>query len=57
MTNPIDILPASDPLAYAAAPEGRLLEAEAEAFDQHQEINERRARVENTELLEQLRGL
>jgi hypothetical protein len=52
MTTPHDAVPAPDSLAYPQAP----LDEDAGALS-YQEINERRARVENPELLQQLRGL
>ena len=56
MTTPHDAVPASEPLAFssALASERR---AEADPATLAQEINERRARVENAELLQHLRGL
>jgi hypothetical protein len=57
MNNPNDVLPASETQTYAAAPEGLPPVEDAGSPDLHQEINERRARVENAELLQHLRGL
>ncbi len=51
MTTPHDAVPVSESLAY---PQPSLDEDGASLF---QEINERRARVENAELLQHLRGL
>ena len=57
MTTPTDAVPApesfAEPLAYAAAP----LDEDLGPISLFQEINERRARVENAELLAHLRGL
>ena len=56
MTTPGDVVPVNDSAAYPAAP----LDAPIEnlgANNLFQEINERRARVENAELLRHLRCL
>jgi hypothetical protein len=57
MTTPTDAVPApesfADPLAYSTAP----LDEDLGPISLFQEINERRARVENAELLQHLRGL
>ena len=53
MTTPFEIAPVSESLAY---PPQALDEAPGRQ-DLFQEINERRARVENAELLQHLRGL
>jgi len=57
MTTPTDAVPApesfSEPLTYAVAP----LDEDLGPISLFQEINERRARVENAELLAHLRGL
>jgi len=54
MTTPSEVAPA-EPLGYAAPPIP--LEDEGSPASLFQEINERRARVENAELLQNLRGL
>jgi hypothetical protein len=54
MTTPIEVAPVSESLAY---PPPSLDEETGGAESRFQEINERRARVENAELLQQLRGL
>ena len=57
MTSPSDVVYEPSTPAYVAPPvELSSLDA-AEALSTHQEINERRARVENSELLQHLRGL
>ncbi len=53
MTTPHDVVPGSESLAYPQPPPSE----EAGDLSPFQEINERRARVENTELLQHLRGL
>ena len=57
MTMPTDAVPApesfSEPLAHVSAP----LDEDLGPISLFQEINERRARVENAELLARLRGL
>jgi hypothetical protein len=53
MTTPIEVAPVSESLAYPPPP----LDEDAGGQSLFQEINERRARVENTELLQHLRGL
>ena len=54
MPEPGDIVPASESPIYGSSPRSRDEETEAHRF---QEINERRARVENAELLANLRSL
>ncbi|HLZ75200.1 hypothetical protein [Phenylobacterium sp.] len=54
MTEPGDIVPVSESPVYSSSPRSREEQADASLF---QEINERRARVENAELLQHLRGL
>ncbi len=53
MTTPHDAVPAPESLSGPPQPN----EDELGASSLFQEINERRARVENTELLQHLRGL
>jgi hypothetical protein len=53
MTTPHDAVPAPESLAYPQTP----LDEDAGSLSLFQEINERRARVENAELLQNLRGL
>ena len=53
MTTPYDGVPAPEP--HIPPPQSR--DDERSASSPFQEINERRARVENPELLQQLRGL
>jgi hypothetical protein len=53
MTTPHDAIPASESLTYPHPP----LDEDAGANSLFQEINARRARVENAELLQHLRGL
>jgi hypothetical protein len=52
MTTPHDVVPAPESLSLPPQSDDEII-----AFDSSQEINERRARVENTELLQHLRGL
>lgn len=56
MTSPSETLPVSDP-QVSAAPLAANPAHDSVGLDLHQEINERRARVENSELLQHLRGL
>jgi hypothetical protein len=53
MNTPEDVAPEAPELAFAILPQND----EAASSSAFQEINERRARVENAELLNQLRGL
>jgi hypothetical protein len=53
MTTPSEVAPVSESLAYPPLP----LDEDAGSQSLFQEINERRARVENAELLQHLRGL
>lgn len=53
MTTPHDVVPVQESLGYVPEPR----EEDLGASSLFQEINERRARVENTELLRHLRGL
>ena len=55
MTTPEDAI--SAPESAAAPVSGPPLDDESGAMSLFQEINERRARVENAELLQHLRGL
>jgi hypothetical protein len=60
MTPESDVFTASQSFAYAAAAAGAEvppLDEEAGPATLFQEINERRARIENAELLRHLRGL
>ena len=53
MSTPNDAAPRPDPLGLAPTP----LDEDLGPLSLFQEINERRARVENAELLQHLRGL
>lgn len=53
MTTPDDVGPVQESLAYSPTP----VDEDLGPISLFQEINERRARVENTELLRHLRGL
>jgi hypothetical protein len=53
MTTPYDAVPAPESLAYPQPS----LDEDGGALSLFQEINERRARVENAELLQNLRSL
>jgi hypothetical protein len=53
MTTPRDVVPTHESAAFTPEPR----EDDLAALTLFQEINERRARVENTELLQHLRGL
>ena len=55
MTEPGDIVPAAESPIYSSSPRSRDEDPDAVSF--YQEINERRARVENAELLRNLRSL
>ena len=55
MTNPGDLVQAPEPLPYSSS--APPLDDEFGPVSLFQEINERRARVENAELLQNLRGL
>lgn len=50
-----DVIPSQEPLSFSGAAPRR--DGGAQAKSLAQEINERRARVENAELLQHLRGL
>jgi hypothetical protein len=54
MTTPHDVVPTPESLSLPPQPHD---DDELGALSPFQEINERRARVENTELLQHLRGL
>ena len=54
MTTPRDVVPDPESPVYSSQPRSREERDEARLF---QEINERRARVENAELLANLRSL
>ncbi|HEY2358799.1 MAG TPA: hypothetical protein VGH86_15200 [Phenylobacterium sp.] len=56
MTTPGDVVPVTESAAYSAPPPDTPVE-DVGSVSQFQEINERRARVENAELLRHLRGL
>ena len=56
MTTPPDVVPAPESLIFASTPSSER-RAEVDSGSLAQEINERRARVENAELLQHLRGL
>jgi hypothetical protein len=53
MTTPSDVVPVQESLGYPPPP----LDEDLGPISLFQEINERRARVENSELLQHLRGL
>jgi hypothetical protein len=55
MTTPDDVIPSQEPLSFSGAAPRRDEDAQAKSLAQ--EINERRARVENPEMLRNLRGL
>ncbi len=55
MTTPIDVEPVQEAPTFSALPQRH--DEEERATITFQEINERRSRVENSELLQQLRGL
>jgi len=57
MTTPSDVVPVEESLTFSGAAVGTRRDDAAEAISLAQEINERRARVENAELLHHLRGL
>jgi hypothetical protein len=56
MTTPQDVVPVSESLTFSSLSSSER-RAEADPATLAQEINERRARVENAELLQHLRGL
>jgi hypothetical protein len=55
MTEPGDIVPQSETPVYSSSPRSR--DEDMGTVSPYQEINERRARVENAELLRNLRSL
>jgi hypothetical protein len=55
MTTPGEVVPAPESFGFAAPPPQ--IDDDAGPVSLFQEINERRARVENTELLQHLRSL
>jgi hypothetical protein len=58
MTNPRDAAPAPESPLFSSTPRNATqLAKESDPASLYQEINERRARVENAELLQHLRGL
>ena len=57
MTTPSDIVPAPESLTFSKAASGAPRDDDTSPISLAQEINERRARVENAELLQNLRGL
>ena len=57
MTTPPYVDPSSESLSFSSASEPGRRGEDAEAMSLAQEINERRARVENAELLANLRSL
>jgi hypothetical protein len=56
MTTPHDVVPVPESLTFSSTPSSER-RAEADPAALAQEINARRARVENAELLQHLRGL
>ncbi|HEX3366949.1 hypothetical protein [Phenylobacterium sp.] len=56
MTTPHDVVPATESLTFSKA-DGSRRDEDRDLASLAQEINERRARVENAELLQHLRGL
>ena len=57
MTTPSDIVPAPESLTFSKTASGAPRDDDTSPISLAQEINERRARVENAELLQNLRGL
>jgi hypothetical protein len=57
MTSSSDTVAAPESPSYSRAPFDLASRQDARPLTPHQEINERRARVENPELLRHLRGL
>ena len=57
MTTPSDVVPAPESLTFSGRPRRAGATTTPDPLSLAQEINERRARVENAELLQNLRGL
>ena len=57
MTTPSDVVPVQESQIFSSAPSSRRRDEPAEPMSLAQEINERRARVENAEMLRNLRSL
>ena len=57
MTSLSDVVPVPESQSYAQPPFDRATRREAQGAEELREINERRARVENPEMLRRLRGL
>ena len=57
MTTASDVVPVQESQTFSSAPSSTRRDEAAEPMSLAQEINERRARVENAELLQNLRGL
>ena len=57
MTSPSDVVPAPESQSYAKAPFDVTSRQDDRGANSHQEINARRARVENPEMLTRLRSL
>jgi hypothetical protein len=57
MTTPRDVVPVPESSPYATGLLAEPLDEDLAPLSLFQEINERRARVENAELLQHLRGL
>jgi hypothetical protein len=57
MTTPRDVVPVPESSPYSPAHLAQPLDEDLGPLSLFQEINERRARVENAELLQHLRGL
>ena len=57
MTTPHDVVPVPESSTFSKASAASRRDEEPDLASLAQEINERRARVENTELLQHLRGL
>jgi hypothetical protein len=57
MNDPSDVVPAPESPHYRSAPVVPPLDEDVGPVGLHQEINERRARIENAELLQHLRSL
>ena len=58
MTSPSDVFPVPETPLFSSTPRASMpLDEDLGPVSLHQEINERRARIENAELLQHLRGL